>query len=179
MPMKAMKMAMKAAKVATRKIATTKTAMTMQAMKAAMRAMKVATQKIATTKKKAMPLKAMKAAMKEETATAKIAMKAMKAAKVAAPRKAMKTRNRVVNRRLRDALMAAAPPKAKQTMKSIREAAIAQRQVAAVARAERRARAAGGPASGPHPRARDVDTSLPPPKDAVWWFADTRGVKSV
>jgi len=106
-------------------------------------------------------------------------MKAMKAAKAAAPRKAMKTRKRVVNRRLRDALKAAAPPKAKQTMKSIREAAIAQRQVAAVARAERRARAASGPASGPSQRARDVDTTLPPPEDAVWWFADTRGCKSV
>ena len=101
----------------------------------------------------------------------------MKAAKAAAPRKAMKTRKRVVNRRLRDALKAAAPPKAKQTMKSTREAAIAP--VAAVARAERRARAASGPASGPSQRARDVDTTLPPPEDAVWWFADTRGCKSV
>ena len=51
--------------------------------------------------------------------------------------------------------------------------------VAAVARAERRARAASGRTSGPSPRAKDVDTTLPPPEDAVWWFADTRGVKSV
>ena len=117
--------------------------------------------------------------MKDETSTSKIAMKAMKAAKAAAPRQAMKNRKRVVNRRLRDALKAAAPPKAKQTMKSIREAAIVQRQVAAVARADRRARAASGPASGPSQRARDIDTTVPPPEDAVWWFADTRGCKSV
>ena len=56
-------------------------------------------------------------------------------------------------------------------------------QVAAVARSERRAMAASGPAngpaSGPSQRARDVDTTLPPPEDALWWFCDTRGVKSV
>jgi len=123
-----------------------------------MKAMKVATQK-----KKAMPLKAMAAAMKamkDNTATRKIA----------------------VNRGLRDALKAAAPPKAQRNMESIREAAKTLSQVAAVARSERRAMAASqhsGPASGPSQRARDVDTTAPPPDDAVWWFADTRGVKSV
>ena len=139
-----------------------------------MKAMKVATQKTATTKKKAMPLKAMKAAMKamqDETATAKIAMTAMKAAKAAA-----------MNRRLRDALIAAEKDyQARRGIitKSIKEEEIAQRRVAAAARTKRRARAASGPASGPSQRARDVNTTMPPPDDAVWWFADTRGCKSV
>ena len=160
-PLQAMKGAMKAIKddPATGKIA-------MKVMKAA----KVATGNIATTK----PMEVMKKPKQDmEGKAVKSAMKAM-AKQKAKPLQAMKA---ATNPHHREALIAAEKEyrlQRKIITKSIKEEEMVQRRVERAR--TKRARIA---AAARTKRARDVDTTLPPPDDAVWWFCDTRGIKSV
>ena len=104
----------------------------------------------------------------------KSAMKAT-AKQKAKPLQAMKEKQ--IAKKMRDALDAA--EKEYRAMrriitKSIKEEEMVQRRLERAR--TKRARTA---AFARTKQTRDVDTTLPPPDDAVWWFCDTRGIKSV
>ena len=93
----------------------------------------------------------------------------MKAAKASAPPKAMKSMKRTKAAKLTVELFEALKGAAPSQLISIRDAAQNEMEAAQAAKD-----AAEKEMIRPSP-----DTTVRPPDDAVWWFADTRCVKSV
>ena len=101
-----------------------------------------------------------------------MAMKTMMATKAAAPPKRAAVKPRAMK-----AAKAAAPPKStKAAAKAAAKAAQKEREAAKAAEA---AKGEGRRVCSQTTIRPTPDTTSRPPEDAVWWFADTRGVKSV